>query len=63
MIKFEDINGNDYTLNEEVIQGVREKKVFGSNRKAYFLVDEEGFEIEISKSCYDDFIEAEYKAL
>lgn len=61
MIKFESLNGDSVSWPADVILGVKKINVLDSDKEAYFVINSQDNEIEISKSCYNEFIEAGFK--
>lgn len=63
MIKFVDIQGNEQSWNRDDVVGLKTVKVFGADKVAYFVIHQYGTQIEISKECYQEFLNEGYKIL
>lgn len=61
MIKFVDIQGTEHLWNDEDVAGLKTVKFFGADKVAYFVTHQNDAQIEISKECYQDFLDAGYK--
>lgn len=61
MIKFVDIQGNEHLWNYDDVAGLKTVKVFGADKMAYFVVHQYDTLIEISKECYQEFLNSGYK--
>lgn len=62
-IKFIDVSGNDISWEDEDVAGLKTINVFGSNNCAYFVIHQQGVEVEITEKCYQDFLNAGYEEL